>query len=174
MKKLALALALPILLLLLIPTTDYVAPHWIVTVTDTSGHPIRGASVAMMSEQYTLEKVDVEVDKVTDANGQVNFDERKIRANALRRAAGVIWNIASQGTHASFGVHTHVVASSPGYGEPAILALFAENEQASRATGEKEKTSHFTLLKCDTGYSGFGCAFPTDPEQPVKPLPNHR
>jgi hypothetical protein len=161
----------PLLLLLwlLVPTTDVVSPEWTVLVTDTAGHPIRGASVTVFSQQYTIESQDAESTRVTDDDGSVHFEERRIRAMGLMRVFGAVRNL-NQGAHASFGVHTHLAVAKKGYGDPSDRELFAQNERESRANRSARQSSRIVLLQCPPDYSGFGCAFPTDPEKPVLPL----
>lgn len=157
-----------LLLWLLTPTTDVVAPDWSVVVIDTAGHPIEGARVTLFAQQYTLERVDTETEKITNRAGETHFEGRKLRANRLVRFVGVIRNL-DQGAHASFGVHTHLAAFKEGYGDPSTLDLFARNERESRANGLAVQSSRITLVQCPSGYSGFGCDFPTDPDKPVLP-----
>jgi hypothetical protein len=154
---------------LLFPTTDVVSPDWSVLVTDTSGSPLQGSSVTVMSQQYTLESRDVEETKSTGDDGRAHFDERRIRAIGLVRVLGVLRNLG-QGVHASFGIHTHFVANKAGYGYPTKLELFSQNERESTAHGSAQQHSHVILMKCPPGYAGFGCDFPDDPDQPILPL----
>jgi hypothetical protein len=170
MKRVVLLAAASLLVLwLLIPTTDIVSPDWQVLVTDTAGHPIKGASVTVFSQQYTVESQDVEITKVTGDDGRVHFDERRIHPIGLVRLIGVVRNL-DQDAHASFGVHTHLHASKSGYGDPGTRDLFAQNEHDSRANGSARQSSRVVLLQCQPDYSGFGCAFPNDPEKPALPL----
>ena len=157
------------LIWLLVPTTEIVSPEWTVLVTDTAGHPLKGASVTVFSQQYTVESEDTEQTEVTGEDGRVNFPERKLHAIGLIRLLGVIRNL-DQGAHASFGVHTYLSASKRGYGDPSTLDLFAQNERESQAHGLAQQSSHVVLLECPSDYSGFGCDFPNDPEKPVLPL----
>lgn len=166
MKRIVILAGASILILwLLVPTTDIVSPDWNVLVTDPTGHPIKGASVTVFSQQYTVESQDVESTKVTGEDGRVHFDERRIHPIGLVRLFGVVRNL-DQGAHASFGVHTHLAASKSGYGEPNALDLFAQNERESRANGSSRQSSHVVLVQCASGFSGFGCTFPDDPEKP--------
>jgi hypothetical protein len=159
-----------VLLGLLVPTRDNVTPEWDVFVSDMSGTPIPGADVAVSSQQYTLEHNDTQESKATDENGHVHFKRRTIWAPFLFRFVGVVGNIASQGPHASFGVHTNIHANKKGYGDPSKLDLFGQNEREERANGPATQTSHIVLMKCAAGYSGFGCGFPDDPSLPPLPL----
>jgi hypothetical protein len=158
-----------LLLWLLVPTTEIVSPDWTVTVTDTAGHPIQGATVSVTSQQYTVESDATEETKVTDNNGQVSFAKREIHAIGFMRLWGVVRNL-DQGVHASFGVHTWLFANKKGFGEPSRLALFRQNELNSLASGSARQTSHLVLMKCPDGYSGQGCSFPDDSTKPVLPL----
>jgi hypothetical protein len=160
-----LAGTLILILWLLIPTTDVVSPDWNVLVTDTAGRPIKGASVTVFSQQYTVEPQDVESTKVTGEDGRVHFDARRIHPIGLFKLIGVVRNL-DQGVHASFGVHTHLAASKSGYGDPNALDLFAQNERESRANGSSRKSSHVVLVQCPSGFSGFGCTLPDDPATP--------
>jgi hypothetical protein len=157
------------LIWLLFPAADIVSPDWDVVVTDTEGRPIEGATVTVFSQQYTLERVDHEETNITGSDGRVHFAERRIRAMNLIRLFGVIRNL-DQGAHASFGVHTNLHASAKGYGDPSSLDLFGQNERESRVNGNERQSSRIILMRCPTGYSGIGCAFPDDPNLPVRPL----
>jgi hypothetical protein len=159
-----------LLLWLFIPTTDIVTPDWTVLVTDTNQHAIAGASVTVFSQQYTLEHTDTEDTQITDAQGHVHFNERKIHATNLQRIFGVLSDLLGQGAHAGFGLHTHVHANKDGYGDPSKLELFSQNERESTANVSARQTSHIVLMQCSPGYSGFGCDFPNDPSMPVLPL----
>jgi hypothetical protein len=158
-----------LLLWLLVPKTEIVSPDWTVLITDKEGHPLQGASVTVFSQQYTVEAHDHEETRITGDDGVVSFKQRKIHSTGFMRLLGVVRNL-DQGVHASFGVHTHLSASKQGYGDPTELALFGENERNSRANGSAQQTSHVVLLKCSSGYSGFGCDFPDDSAKPVLPL----
>ena len=167
MKRIVILIGASLLILwLLIPTTDIVSPDWNVLVTDTTGRPLKGATVTVFSQQYTVESQDVESTKITGEDGRVHFDERRIHPIGLLKLFGVIRNL-DQGAHASFGVHTHLAASMNGYGDPNALDLFAQNERESRANGSSRQSSHVVLVKCPPGYSGFGCTFPDVPETPA-------
>jgi hypothetical protein len=155
---------------LLWPTTDIVCPDWTVQVRETNGEPIEGAEVTASSQQYTLESRDVEQRKISGKDGTVHFDARRIRAIGLVRVLGAIVNIGSQGAHAGFGIHTSVYAYKRGFGDPSDLRLFTANDKNSTASGEPTQSSQLILMKCPPGYSGFGCDFPDDPSQPIKPL----
>jgi hypothetical protein len=157
-----------IFLWLFIPIPEVVSPDWAVLVTDAAGHPIPDAIVTVFSQDYTVETQDVEAAKVTGKDGLAHFDRRRIYVMGLMRLIGVIRNL-DQGAHAGFGVHTHLHASKSGYGDPDALELFAQNERESRANGPAQQSSHVVLMQCQSGYSGFGCAFPDDPEKPVLP-----
>jgi hypothetical protein len=170
MKHILLITAASLLLLwLLVPTTDIVSPEWTVLITDTAGHPIESATVTVISQQYTTESQADEKTKLTDNDGRVHFDERRIHSMGLMRLLGAIRNL-DHGVHASFGVHTYLMAYKEGFGDPSELGLFAQNERESHAHGAAQQSSHVVLLQCPPGYSGMGCDFPTDPEKPVLPL----
>ena len=157
------------LMWLLIPAADIASPDWDVVVTDSDGHPIERATVTVSSQQYTLERVGHEETKVTDIDGRLHFDGRRIRAMNLMRLFGALRNL-DPGAHASFGVHTYVYASAKGYGDPSSLAMFGQNERESRANGNERQSSRLFLMRCPPRYSGIGCAFPDDPSLPVLPL----
>lgn len=154
---------------LLVPTKDVVCPDWDVLVTDTQGTAIAGASVDADSQQYTLEQHGTSVSRMTDKNGRVHFNGRRVRANGFMRVLGVVKGL-DQGAHASFGVHTWLFASKPGFGEPAELSLFGQNEREGRANGKAYQSSHLVLQRCAEGYGGIGCSFPDDMTKPVLPL----
>jgi len=159
-----------LLVWLFLPTSQLVAPDWDVVVTDISGKPLDRVKITVASQQYTLESRDVEESATTDANGRVRLHQRKLHTIRLLLFLGAIRNILSQGAEASFGVHTYLMSSKPGYGEPSNLTLFSQNEREGRPNGSTHQFSHISLQKCSSGYSGLGCSFPDDPSKPPLPL----
>src|SRR5260370_21572678 len=80
-----------------------------VRVVTEEWRPIQGCSVRQSWQDYSLESRGHEQDLTTDPNGRVTFPRRTIRASLARRLLHPVWNVLSQGVHASFGVHTNIV-----------------------------------------------------------------
>jgi hypothetical protein len=101
--------ALAILAVLLFPFETTVVPTQEVLVVSDDMRPVKGALVRQIWQHYSLEREVHEEDLRTDETGRLRFAVRTIRANLLRRLLAPIVNVASQGVHASFGVHTHML-----------------------------------------------------------------
>ena len=93
-------------LVALYPFKKTLVPSQQVLVTTKDMHPIRGALVRQIWQDYSLESSGHEEDLPTNAQGRVTFPARTIRAPLLWRLLGPVTSIAGQGVHASFGVHT--------------------------------------------------------------------
>ena len=93
-------------MLTLYPFKMTVVPSERVLVVTADMHPVKDALVRQRWQNYSLEREGHEEDLRTDLHGRVTFPIRTIMANLLRRLLGPLVNIADQGVHASFGVHT--------------------------------------------------------------------
>jgi hypothetical protein len=98
----------------LYPFKSTIVPSRNVLVVTEDWDPIQGVLVRQSWQNYSLEARGHEEDKLTDDNGRVSFPRRAVRANLLWRAFRLIANIMGQGVHASFGVHTDVIALGEG------------------------------------------------------------
>lgn len=81
-------------------------PEKRVLVMTKDMHPVQDALVRQSWQNYSLERVGHEEDLRTDAHGRVTFPTRAISAPFVWRVLGPLANVAGQGVHASFGVHT--------------------------------------------------------------------
>lgn len=94
---------------LLYPFESTIVPPQNVLVVTEEWRPIQGCSVRQSWQNYSIESEGHEQDLRTDLNGRVTFPRRTIRASVVRRLLHPVWNVFSQGVHASFGVHTNIV-----------------------------------------------------------------
>src|SRR5882724_9719665 len=103
-------------LLVLFPFKTTVVPEQHVLFVTNDMHPIKGALIRQIWQNYSLEREGHEEDLPTDARGRVIFPARNLRAPLIWRVLGPLASIAGQGVHASFGVHTDMfpVPSSGG------------------------------------------------------------
>lgn len=90
----------------LYPFESTVMPSQNVLVVTEDWKPIQDAAVRQTWQNYSLEFNSHEEDLRTGPNGRVTFPRRTIRASLVRRMAHPIWNLLTQGVHASFGNHT--------------------------------------------------------------------
>lgn len=114
------SLALISLALLLLPANivaqkrklrEYViVPAWRVQIVDEAGHPLKGALVRQVWQDYDVEQRSHEQDARSDDDGYVIFPKRTIRTSPEERAKGRTNNFRRLGVHASFGVHAYVLA----------------------------------------------------------------
>jgi hypothetical protein len=90
----------------LYPFESTVLPSQNVLVVTEAWRPIQDVKVRQIWQHYSFESEGHEEDLTTDANGRITFPRRTIRASILRRILHPLWNVLTQGVHASFGVHT--------------------------------------------------------------------
>ena len=90
----------------LYPFESTIMPSQNVLVVTEDWRPIQDVAVRQIWQNYSLESRSHEEDLRTGPNGRVTFPRRTIRASLVRRMAHPIWNLLTQGVHASFGVHT--------------------------------------------------------------------
>ena len=110
-RKAVIAIVVLLAALFLYPFKKILVPEQRVLVVTKDMHPIRNAMVRQSWQDYSLERYGHEEDLFTDSNGRVTLPIRTIRAPLLWRVFGPLRSIAGQGVHASFGVHTYVIAS---------------------------------------------------------------
>jgi hypothetical protein len=103
-KKLFILLLLVAILIYPFETT--VVPPQNVLVVTQDGRPVFEARVRQIWQNYSVESTGHEEDLSTDSEGRIYFPRRTVRASLLWRAIRPVANIAGQGVHASFGVHT--------------------------------------------------------------------
>jgi hypothetical protein len=108
--------AIVVAILLVCPFQTTVVPEQRVLFVTNDMHPIKGALIRQIWQNYSLERDGHEQDLPTDGHGRVTFPKRTIRAPLIWRALGPFASIAGQGVHASFGIHTDMfpVPSSGG------------------------------------------------------------
>ena len=104
-NKLATAV-IGVLVVLAYPYETTVVPEQRALFVTNDMHPIKDALIRQSWQHYSLESEGHEEDLPTDSHGRVTFPKRTIRAPLIWRALGPLADIAGQGVHASFGVHT--------------------------------------------------------------------
>ncbi len=105
-KRIIVVLLLIGVVVALYPFKKTLVPSQQVLVTTKDMHPIRGALVRQIWQDYSLERSGHEEDLSTNVHGRITFPARTIRAPLIWRLLGPLASIAGQGVHASFGVHT--------------------------------------------------------------------
>jgi hypothetical protein len=119
----ALALASAVFFLWLFPVSLLAAPEWEVTVVDENGKPVHGMTVREIWQNYSVEVEGHEMDRQTDANGQVSFPAHRAEYSLLSQIAGSLSGIVRFIVHASYGPHATVFA-------------FGNHLEGSATTGE--------------------------------------
>jgi len=104
-NKLATAV-IGVLVVLAYPYETTVVPEQRALFVTNDMHPIKDALIRQSWQHYSLESEGHEEDLPTDSHGRVTFPKRTIRVPLIWRALGPLADIAGQGVHASFGVHT--------------------------------------------------------------------
>ncbi len=74
-----------LVLLGFVPSSETVAPDWDVTTLDRFHHPLEGVTVREVWQQYSLEQLSHEEDKLTDDAGRVHFPRRAVRTSVASR-----------------------------------------------------------------------------------------
>jgi hypothetical protein len=103
-----------ILVAALIPLPQTVAPAWTITTLDAARRPLTGVTVREVWQQYSVEDSSHEEDRLTDANGKVQFPRRIYWTNVGSRFLGCVRQVGSAGVHASCGPHSILVAFGNG------------------------------------------------------------
>src|SRR5215469_3601311 len=132
----ALALASAGFFLWLFPVSLLAAPEWKVTVVDENGKPVQGMTVREIWQNYSVEVEGHEMDRQTDANGQVSFPAHRADYSLLSQIAGSLSAIVRFNVHASYGPHATVFA-------------FGNHLEGSATTGEyiTDRAGHHLLGK---------------------------
>jgi hypothetical protein len=103
-----------LLVVVFIPVPHIVAPDWTITTLDASHKPLTGITVREVWQQYSLEAVSHEEDRLTDSRGQVHFPRRKRWASLAGRFLGCARQVIGTGAEASCGAHSSLVAFGKG------------------------------------------------------------
>ena len=101
---------LGIIFVSLVPFPQKIAPAWTIEVVDAAGLPQSGIVAREIWQEYSLERRNHEEDVRTGPNGLASFPRRTIWRPYIANALGAVWNILTQGVHASFGPKVYVVA----------------------------------------------------------------
>jgi len=123
--------AAAVLILSLFPFQQTVAPKWEVTTLDANRRPLSGITVREVWQQYSLENLSHEEDRLTDTNGQVNFPRRIYRSNFVTRFFSCVQQVARLGVHASCGPKSYLVAFGKGVDTMDWVDLSQEEGSAS-------------------------------------------
>ncbi|HZQ18063.1 MAG TPA: hypothetical protein VFA90_05025 [Terriglobales bacterium] len=102
------------LLAAFIPLPQTVAPDWIITTLDAHHKPLMGVTVREVWQQYSLEHMSHEEDRLTDSTGKVRFPRRQYWTSIGVRFLGCVRQVSSYGAHASCGPHPYLVAFGGG------------------------------------------------------------
>ena len=105
-RKSLILLLLFFAVVVLFPFKKTIVPSKRVLVVTHDMHPVKDALVRQTWQDYSLELYGHEEDLRTDVQGRVEFPPRTMRVNLVWLVLGPLANIAGQGVHASFGVHT--------------------------------------------------------------------
>jgi hypothetical protein len=101
-------------IVIIVPLPHLVCPDWEVSVVDQDGNPLKGMTVRLSYQDYSLESVSHDEDRVTDSRGHVSFVAKTTTASVGSRALGALRSAIRTGVHASFGRHAWVFAFGNG------------------------------------------------------------
>jgi hypothetical protein len=93
-----------------VSANSVVAPEWTVQVVDETGRPVQGAKVVEKWQHYTYETQGHEETAVTDKNGFVTFQKRRITLGEKASHLFVPLDNLHQGVHTSFGPRAGIYA----------------------------------------------------------------
>jgi hypothetical protein len=130
MRKLFAAVLTLVVMLGLYPVSYSVCPTWNVTVLDESGKPLASMTVRRSCNDYSA-GIHSEEDRKTDQRGKASFGARRVRVSRLIRWAGNVFNVVTQGVHASFGCYSYVFAFGRGLQGSPVRGGYEEVWQGS-------------------------------------------
>lgn len=115
MQRRRIIMALPVVVMLLIPFETPIVPAWRLKVIDEDGNPYINMKVRQAWKDYTLDPGAGEhiEDRWTDENGYVFFPERTIYSSLLSRLFLPVYSNAMRLAHGGFGIHADVAATGP-------------------------------------------------------------
>ena len=122
-----------------------------VTVVDEDGKPIQGITVREIWQNYSLEVDGHEMDRQTDANGQVSFPAHRAEYSLLSQIAGSLSAIVRFNAHASYGPHASAHASEES--DCAIVSMNQSNneeERFSAESGERRARAKENIVQSNT------------------------
>lgn len=166
-KQVGIAVVVAVVLVVLFPVEQTVAPDWQVTVVDEKGNRLAGIHVRETWRQASIEPKDNEEVRQTDASGKVVFPRRVQRSSVLRRTFGC-WEEIRNGSKAGCGPRASIWAFGPGLGtmdEDDVRETHARYRPREIAPELKilpdavveEQSSMVLLHRCAPGYFGPGC-----------------
>ena len=126
------AVILFVVLVLLYPFQSTVVPLWKLQVVDDQGANVSGIKVTQHWQHNSLEDVGHEELKVTDTQGNVVFNPRKIRASLLRRAYAPLVKHFREARGAKFGPYASVVVWGSKENETNVAVYEREETPPSR------------------------------------------
>lgn len=161
-KKAAFAALALVVIFLLYPVEQTVAPDWKVTVMDDKGARLAQVGVRETWRQYSVEHTAHEEVATTDASGSVHFLRRTLKSSYLLRMYGCYLERRAHAAEAMCGPQASVWAFGPGLGTlhaedtAGTTARYTNNESLPDAMVE-EQTSMIMLHYCPPGRVGPGC-----------------
>ena len=99
---------------LFVPLPKTIAPEWTVYTLDAGRRPLANITVREVWQQYSIEDDSHEEDRLTDANGRVEFPRRYLWSSVAERAIGCGRQVAAGGVHAGCGAKSYLVAFGNG------------------------------------------------------------
>lgn len=104
-----LAIGTLLVIIALVPIASVEVPRWDIVVVDQTGKPVVGIKVNEYWRDYLVDESMSIATAVTDENGAVSFEERRVHASVGQRLFGAVWNVLSFGPHASFKTNAFIV-----------------------------------------------------------------
>jgi hypothetical protein len=97
-----------------VPFNQIIAPEWTIHTLDPSRRPLANMTVREVWQQYSLENMGHEEDRLTDSGGRVQFPRRYRRSSMGQRFIGCLKQVMTTGVHASCGAKSYLVAFGNG------------------------------------------------------------
>jgi len=164
-NKIGILLVGIVVVTLMYPVEQTIAPEWQVTVVDDKGVRLANIHVRETWRQGSIEENGHEEVLATDANGSVHFPKRTLKSGYLQRVFGCIRKRRIVPSEASCGPQASVWAFGPGLGTlheedtKDSPVEFVKNELRPDTVVERQ-TSLFLLHHCPPGRIGVGCKLP--------------
>jgi hypothetical protein len=103
-----------VILLLVFPFRQTIAPQWDIYAVDAHHKPLRNITVTEIWQQYSLQRYSREEDRLTDAEGHVHFPRRTLWSPVSVRFCGCLLQVATSFVHAGCGPRAYLVAFGKG------------------------------------------------------------
>jgi len=132
-----------IVIAVMFPRKSILAPEYLVTVSDGTGHGLAGVMVRRYIQDYSSGRnLDHSIEMETDLEGHASFPEEDHRISVVGEILGCVKKVLETGAHASCGVYSDISVSNNHLVEAARLE---KNLQHNR------RSLSLTMSACPSG-----------------------